>query len=159
MTLRRLRVKEQDKKLPDGFYRAHLRHFPVVTVDLVVTDRESRVLLVKRSSNNLNWKGAWATPGGRVYRNETIREAASRVLAREAGIGASPQEFAFKGVGEIVTSKEHGVTIVFAINRSGGAASADETSSSVRWFEPARLPKTLKDEYRSILSKGGVGPG
>src|SRR2546428_782157 len=111
-------VKDYDTRLPEKFYREHLLHFPLVTVDLVVTDENSRFLLVKRSKNNLTWRGAWATPGGRVFRNEKIRDAAQRVLKRETGLEVSGSQFQFKGVEEIITGKEHGVTVVFACRSS-----------------------------------------
>jgi ADP-ribose pyrophosphatase YjhB (NUDIX family) len=92
------RVKEYDKRLPEKFYREHLLHFPVVTVDLVVTDKKSRFLLVKRSQNNLSWKAEWGTPGGRIFRNERVRDAAHRVLVRETGLNTPPEKFVFRMV-------------------------------------------------------------
>lgn len=153
---RRYRVKEDDKWLPTRFYKSHLLHLPVATVDVVVANGESDYLLVKRSAKNLNWKGIWATPGGRVYRNERIRDAACRVLLRETGIRARPAGLRFCGVEEILTTKEHGVTMIFSLRTRQESPSFDETSSSLRWFSPRDLPKSLPRVYRSILRKAGV---
>lgn len=149
-------VKEKDMLLPEGFYRNHLLHFPLLTVDLVVTDENSRFLLVKRSEENLAWKDDWATPGGRVFRNERIRDAAHRVLVRETGISIPPREFTFRGVEEVITSKEHGVTVVLKARARQSNLKWDKTSSSARWFTKKILPKSLRPEYKAILSTGGV---
>lgn len=153
---RQYRVKERDKLLPEGFYREHLLHFPLLTVDLVVTDENSRFLLVKRSQENLAWKDDWATPGGRVFRNERIRDAAHRVLLQETGLTIPAKEFTLRGVEEIITTKEHGVTVVFAGRARQSKLSWDKTSSSARWFAKKILPKSLRPEYKAILSTGGV---
>jgi ADP-ribose pyrophosphatase YjhB (NUDIX family) len=151
-----IRIKDGDTWLPERLYAEHLRHFPVLTVDLVVTSRDRMFLLVKRSGSNLNWKGVWATPGGRVFRNERIDEAACRVLLRETGIMVPPDRFKFCGVEEVFTSKEHGVTMVNSASTSRLTLTTDRSSSSARWFGPDSFPSTLKAEYRSILEKGGV---
>lgn len=153
---RKYSVKEYDRRLPEKFYRNHLLHFPVVTVDVVVTDERSRFLLVKRSRNNLAWKGVWGTPGGRVFRNERIRDAAHRVLLRETGLNTPPEEFSFRGVQEIITTKEHGVTVVYAAEAKQPRVSWDTSTSSARWFSAMSAPRSLPSEYGAILSTGGV---
>ena len=159
----RYRVKEIDRRLPEKFYKEHLLHFPLVTVDLVVTSYSSspggtRFLLVRRSRENLAWKGVWATPGGRVFRNEKVRDAARRILLRETGLRVSSHDFIFKGYREIITMKEHGVTIVFSatVDMKNQEVRRDKSSSSVRWFAKVDTPKSLRSAYKSILSSGGV---
>ncbi len=154
---RRYRIKEWDKLLPEGFYRKHLLHFPLLTVDLVVRDENSRFLLVKRSEENLAWKDDWPTPGGRVFRNEKIRDAAHRVLLRETGLSIAAKHFTLRGVEEVITTKEHGVTVVFAAKARQSKLNWDKTSSSARWFTVADAPRSLRPEYRAVLSTGGVG--
>ncbi len=153
-------VKDIDRRLPDKFYKDHLLHFPVVAVDLVVSstsDGDSRFLLVRRSRENLAWKGVWATPGGRVLRNEKIRDAARRVLLRETGLRAPSRDFIFKGYQEIITLREHGVTMVFSVTVDNEQELKwDKTSSSAKWFTKGDLPRSLRREYRAILFTGGV---
>lgn len=153
---RTYRVKAYDRQLPEKFYREHLRHLPLATVDIVVTDRRQRFLLVRRSRENLAWKDDWATPGGRIFRNEKIRDAAHRVLLRETGLSIPAEEFTLRGVEEIITTKEHGVTVVFAARARQSKLSWDKTSSSARWFTKKILPKSFRPEYKAILSTGGV---
>ena len=149
-------MKEFDSLLPDHFFREHLKHFPIVTTDLVVKTSGQEFLLVRRSSKNLNWKGVWATPGGRVFRNESLSEAARRILGREAGIELPPSSFHFCGVQEIMTTKEHGVSVIYSTSTKKREVTPDDSSVSVRWFSSVRYPNNLKPEYREILRKGGV---
>lgn len=145
-----------DKWLPEKFYQEHLLHFPVTTVDMVITDANSRCLLVRRNGNNLNWKGIWATPGGRIWRNEKAADSARRVLLRETGLDLSPESFAFSGFHEIFTAKEHGVTLIYKARSDRTSVRPDRTSSSVAWFSVSRLPRALNVEYLKILQTGGV---
>ncbi len=153
-------VKGIDRQLPAKFYKEHLLHFPVVTVDLVVTSSshgDRRFLLVRRSRENFAWKGVWATPGGRVFRNEKVRDATRRVLLRETGLRVASRDFIFKGYQEIITLREHGVTMVFsATTDRGQEVRWDKTSSSAKWFTKGDAPRSLRSEYRAILSTGGV---
>jgi ADP-ribose pyrophosphatase YjhB (NUDIX family) len=152
-------VRASDTRPPEKFYREHLRHFPLATVDIVVTDRRRRFLLLKRSRENLAWKGVWATPGGRIFRNERVRDAAHRVLLRETGLQVPPEKFELRGVGEIITTKEHGVTAVFSVKVNQNNIKLDKSSSSARWFTLANAPETLTPEYATILKLGGVPSG
>lgn len=98
----------------------------MVTVDLVVRDGQRRFLLVKRNQNNLTWRGMWATPGGRVFRNEKILDAAHRVLLRETSLNIPRSKFKFRGFHEQFAPKEHGVTMIF----SEGASTKDKVGQN-----------------------------
>jgi ADP-ribose pyrophosphatase YjhB (NUDIX family) len=150
------RIRETDRWLPERFFKEHLLHFPVVTVDLVVTDRSSRCLLVHRNESNFNWKGIWATPGGRIWRNELAVDSARRVLMRETGLDLPSERFSFCGVHEVITAKEHGVTLVYRVRSGKTRVRPDPTSSSVAWFHATGFPRRLNEEYRKILRMGGV---
>lgn len=150
------KTARRDQWLPERFYREHLLHFPMATVDLVVTDTTSRCLLVHRNAKNLNWKGIWATPGGRIWRNERATDSAHRVLLRETGLDLPPDRLSFSGFHEIVSLKEHGVTLVFRGHTEITEVRPDATSSSVAWFDASGLPRTLSDEYLRILRIGGI---
>lgn len=149
-------VRKHDMWLPEGFFRQHLLHLPVVTVDLVARDGQRRFLLVKRNQNNLTWRGMWATPGGRVFRNEKILDAAHRVLLRETSLNLPRSKFKFRGFHEQFAPKEHGVTMIFSAKAHQRKIKWDKTSSSARWFRVSDTPKSLRCEFRDILHKGGV---
>ena len=52
--------------------------------DLIIKDHENKVLLAKR--NNMPAKGFLFVPGGRVYKNENLNDAFSRILLEELGL-------------------------------------------------------------------------
>jgi len=56
----------------------------IVSVDLLVKNREGKILLGKR--RNAPAQGYYFVPGGRVYKNETIKEGAYRMLQWELGL-------------------------------------------------------------------------
>lgn len=63
------------------------RHYPAVTVDIIIVAAEGnalKVLLVRRRQDP--FAGQWAVPGGFVKANESLEEAAARELAEETGL-------------------------------------------------------------------------
>lgn len=60
-----------------------IENTPLVSIDLIVADENDRVLLGHRT--NQPAKGYWFVPGGRIYKNETISEAFSRISTQELG--------------------------------------------------------------------------
>ena len=151
-----LRVRKADRWLPEKLYREHLARFPLVTIDIVVTDSDSRFLLLRRNERNVGWRGTWATPGGRIFRNERLGESAHRILMRETGLNIPTRRFTFAGVQEIITREEHSVTTVFRARTGRTRVVLDDTSSEAKWFKGEEAPANLKPEYRSILSMGGI---
>lgn len=147
----KIRVNLHDKWLPKEMYLEYLAHFPTITTDIVVINPQSRFLLVKRNSNNVGWIGCWATPGGRVFRNEVLTNAAHRILKRETGLNIASRNFMFKGIQEIITPAQHAVTIIFLAQTADSKIKLDATSSDARWFEPREEPEHLKPFYRAIL--------
>lgn len=78
----------------DDYYQA-IQLTQIVSVDLLVL-RGNSFLLGKRT--NQPAKGYFFTPGGRVFKNETIPEAAKRILKDEVGI-VPPKDHHFSMVG------------------------------------------------------------
>lgn len=56
---------------------------PLVSIDLIVSDRQGAVLLGLR--NNPPAKGYWFVPGGRIRKNETLADARLRLCREELG--------------------------------------------------------------------------
>lgn len=76
-----------------------VRLTPLVSIDLIVTDAQHRVLVGRRT--NRPARGTWFVPGGRIRKDESLREAFRRVAADELGlIVGSPQAASFRGVFE-----------------------------------------------------------
>ncbi|MBW1669568.1 MAG: NUDIX domain-containing protein [Deltaproteobacteria bacterium] len=56
---------------------------PLPCVDLLVTNKGSLLLTLR---NNEPGKDLWFTPGGRIFKDETLEEAVKRVLSMETGL-------------------------------------------------------------------------
>lgn len=56
----------------------------IVSVDLLVRNKDGKILVGKRKNSPA--KGYYFVPGGRVYKNETLKEGAERMLGWELGI-------------------------------------------------------------------------
>ena len=62
-----------------------IRDTQLVSVDLIVTGPEGRVLLGKRVNEPA--QGFFFVPGSRIYKNEPLRKGCLRVLKDELGLG------------------------------------------------------------------------
>ena len=57
---------------------------PLVSIDLILEDREGKVLLGKRV--NRPAQGYWFVPGGRIRKNEKLADAFKRISSNELGL-------------------------------------------------------------------------
>lgn len=71
------------KSLDSEIFAHIVKHTPLIAIDLIIKNSEGRVLLGKRV--NAPAKGYWFVPGGRIYKDETIEEAFSRIFFSETG--------------------------------------------------------------------------
>jgi len=69
--------------IDEPLYSKIKQRMPIPCVDLLITYND-RLLLMKRKNNPA--KGKWFTPGGRIFKNETIINAVKRVLLEETGL-------------------------------------------------------------------------
>ncbi len=70
--------------LPAAQFAQACEVLPLVSIDLVLTDDDGRLLLGLR--NNAPARGWWFTPGGRIRKNEPLAEARRRIAAEELGL-------------------------------------------------------------------------
>ncbi len=141
------------ERVPKSVFEEHLALFPIITTDIVVTNHSRCFLLLRRNANNHAWRGEWATPGGRILRNERLADAAVRILKRETGLKVDVSMIHFRGVVEIITPREHAVTFVYRTRSDTNQVWLDRTSSEGHWFPKNALPKQLREEYKTILLK------
>ena len=71
---------------------------PLIAIDLIIKDSKGGVLLGKRVNEPA--KDYWFVPGGRIYKNETIPEAFSRIFFTETGHEFLIDDASFLGVYE-----------------------------------------------------------
>jgi colanic acid biosynthesis protein WcaH len=84
--------------LTDAQFADVVRLAPLVSIDLVIRDPDGDVLVGLRT--NAPAKGFWFVPGGRIRKNETIRNAFARILQVETGTNAAFDGARFLGVFE-----------------------------------------------------------
>ena len=58
-------------------FKEVVKNAPLIALDLIVFDKEKLVLLGLR--NNNPGIGLWIVPGGRIYKNETLKDALKRI--------------------------------------------------------------------------------
>ena len=107
-------------------------------VRAMVTDREGRVLLVKRPEDKENHPGLWSLPGGRKDDDESPYQSAVRELLEETGLSAQPdgREYCTEVGGHEV--------VAFGFDQPSGTLRLDlEESDRARWFAPDDLPDDL----------------
>lgn len=79
-------------------FKEVVKNAPLIALDLIVIDEEGRVLLGLR--NNNPGIGLWSVPGGRIYKNETLKDAFKRISQNELGLAVDVNSIWFRGVYE-----------------------------------------------------------
>lgn len=76
-----------------------VRLTPLVSIDLIVSDPDGRILIGHR--RNRPAQGTWFVPGGRILKDETLDAAFSRIADAELGVPRLARSSArFEGVFE-----------------------------------------------------------
>ena len=118
---------------------------PLVSIDLVIRNESGEVLLGQRL--NRPAKGSWFVPGGRIRKNERVKEALARISQRELGIVIADvkligvfdhlYEDNFLGAPGVNT---HYVVIGFAAQLPRNASvTPDDQHSELRWWRVDEL--------------------
>ena len=119
----------------------------VPSVNVVVEDDRSRILLIRRSDND-----NWALPGGAIDLGESMTQAAVRETVEETGIDCE-----VTGLVGIYTDPKHVIfytsnnearqefSILLTARAVGGAPTPSSESSEVVWLEPAKAEDLTMD--------------
>lgn len=123
-------------------YRQIVDTMPILTMDVQIMGPNGQLLQVRRAQEPL--KGEWWTPGGRIYKGETMLEACHRIMWQELNI--APGDVAkvqFKGVMPFENDKSawntpaHTLSVVLDVLLSDTFEDSqirlDETSLDWRW--------------------------
>jgi ADP-ribose pyrophosphatase YjhB (NUDIX family) len=140
--------------IPEKLYRQVCQVMPIACVDLLVTDRSHRVLLVKRK--NAPAKGHWWFPGGRVHFSETRAVAAARKLKEECGLEAASLEEV--GTYDVILATpadgplSHGITTLFHVQVKGRQQlTLDDQSAIADW---RKLGEWAGEDLHPFVSTG-----
>jgi len=82
--------------LPLDKFRDIIRHGILLAIDLVVRNDKGEVLLGLRK--NAPAQGFWFVPGGRVHKNEKLRDALRRISNEEVGIEIAAEDIRVIGI-------------------------------------------------------------
>jgi len=86
------------KPLDSEIFAKIVEYTPLIAIDLIIKNADQNILLGKRMNDPA--KGYWFVPGGRIYKNETISEAFSRISFNELGYTLPIENTSFLGVYE-----------------------------------------------------------
>lgn len=144
-------------KIPEELYKEILENMPICCVDAVVV-YNNKVLMIYRNIEPC--KNQWCFPGGRIYKNEKMKEAVTRKVLEETGlevkiikkIGVYETMFN-RGPFDDLKTGVHTTNIPFLVKPlyKDFKIKLDKTSSDYKWinkidkdFHPY-IKKVLKD--------------
>jgi len=123
-------------------YKKILDSIPVLTVDIVIFNKnKDKVLLFKRNNNPL--KGIYYTPGGRVNKNEPLNNAILRKGKEELGFNLNSSELRHCGILEeffdnssFGDASSHHINIVYEyILEDISLINLDNQHEEFKWFD------------------------
>ncbi len=132
---------------------AHIvRHAPLVSIDIIIKDHESNVLVGLRTNESA--KDYYFVPGGVIRKNETIGNAFTRILDAEIGYRAALSEANFLGVFEhfyetnrfgCLDYGTHYVVMAYELNLDHRPlVDLDPQHSEIRWMSEADIISATK---------------
>lgn len=136
--------------LPAREFLEAISRVPLVSIDLLLTDPNARLLVGRRS--NRPAQGAWFVPGGRILRNEPLAQAFARIARTELGMDVSMGQARLAGVFEhfyddnfagVADVGTHYVVLAHQLFCTCGQACAihphDGQHEGFRWMDRAEL--------------------
>lgn len=145
------------KFIDANLYQKILHNIPVLTVDVLLLDRLTHeYVLVKRVNEPL--KNVFMTPGGRVFKNESLASAATRICHAETGLSISTLNWSFLGLFEGMWSENafndpsfstHTVSILFGSRLLIDSSKIVLDKQSSEWKLSNILPDTI---YNSLYA-------
>ena len=129
---------------------------PRIGVGVVILNERREVLLGKRREGRFA-VGTWALPGGKVEKNETVKEGGARELWEETGLSIVGKiEIVSVGF-EAFYAKEY-LTLGIKVRVEGEAfEAAPEEVGDWEWFPLDKLPEPLFLPSKRILKNLSLG--
>ncbi len=123
-----------------------------LSVNIVISNKEGQILLLKRSSTSRFNPGRWDLPGGKIDACEEFQEALKREILEETGL-----EVSVTGLGGASAAIMNGTHVIFLVMR--GEITSDDREPSVSnehddflWIEPGAISDVdLCEQFRDII--------
>lgn len=141
--------------IPNKDYKMILSHMPIVCIDGVVVNENGEYLLVKRKNEPL--KGKYWVPGGRLLKNEKLKDAIKRKMNQELGVDVKVEkllgffEIFFGKTPFNISSGFHAISFVFQLRLLKHPIKLDNQSSDWKWSK--KLPRKLKEIIQPFNGK------
>lgn len=87
-----------NRRLETSLFKTIVANTPLISIDLIVLDKEGRALLGQRQ--NRPAQHFWFVPGGRIFKDESFEDAFKRISQEELGVEAELIDAKFCGVYE-----------------------------------------------------------
>ncbi len=136
-------------RILDFKYGKKFIYTPKLTVDVVVENDKSEILLIKRR----NPPYGWALPGGFVDYGEKVESAAARELFEETNIKVTTEELHLLGVYSDPSRdpRGHTVSVVYYVKSAHHPTAADDALEA-SFFAEDNLPSDIVFDHRQILT-------
>jgi len=141
----------EPKFIPKEEYKKILELMPIPCVDLIIIHNK-KILLVKRKDEpGKDW---WWIPGGRIFKNETLEQAAIRKAKEETGLDirvekklTSYEFFYSKSTFGELKSGGHTISVVFLCKpiNPNQEIILDNTSKDFKWIDE------IEEDFHPIL--------
>lgn len=109
------------------------RKKPSVTIDAIILNEKSEVLLIKR--RNEPFKGFWALPGGFVDYGEIVEEAVLREVEEETGLLVEIIKLHNVYSHPERDPRGHTISIVYHCKIKGGVLKGGDDAKEARWLK------------------------
>lgn len=129
---------------------------PLVAVDaLILTVQEGKLVVLLTEIGFGPYKSQWALPGGLVRMEESIDEAAERVLLEKAGVdGIYLEQLAtFGAVNRDKRERSVAVAYFALVNNDSCRPKVTEYSTDIRWYPVKKLP-VLAFDHAAVIKLG-----
>jgi colanic acid biosynthesis protein WcaH len=152
------------EKIPADIFMQIVRNTPLISIDLLMHNENNEILLGWR--NNQPAKDFWFVPGGRIYKNEPIRDAFTRIVSAETGLSLDIDQAGFHGIYEHFHPDQnymneagfgtHYIVLAFDIQLAGELTSPPMYQhSDYKWLTiPELLDDTLVHQYTKNYFNG-----
>jgi colanic acid biosynthesis protein WcaH len=118
-----------------------IKNTPLVSIDLIIENREKKILLGKRL--NKPAQNDWFVPGGRIFKDERLDDAFSRISSAEIGVVLQRSKREFLGVYEHFYADNaindefstHYVVLAYRVEVDEREVVLNNQHEAYRWFE------------------------